>query len=42
MAADFAVSAGVVLVGLVILYTGWTWLDPVVSLGIVAVIVWSA
>ncbi|MEE7465011.1 cation transporter [Methylobacterium fujisawaense] len=41
MAADAAVSAGVVLAGLVILYTGWTWLDPAVSLGIVAVIVWS-
>lgn len=41
MAADAAVSAGVVLAGLVILYTGWTWLDPVVSLGIVAIIVWS-
>jgi cobalt-zinc-cadmium efflux system protein len=41
MAADAAVSAGVVLAGLVILYTGWTWLDPVVSLAIVAVIVWS-
>ncbi|MGU3541391.1 cation diffusion facilitator family transporter [Methylobacterium sp. A52T] len=41
MAADTAVSAGVVLAGLVILYTGWAWLDPVVSLGIVAVIVWS-
>lgn len=41
MAADAAVSAGVVLAGLVILYTGWTWLDPVVSLVIVAVIVWS-
>ena len=41
MAADAAVSAGVVVAGLVILYTGWTWLDPVVSLAIVAVIVWS-
>jgi len=41
MAADAAVSAGVVLAGLVILYTGWTWLDPLVSLGIVAVIVWG-
>ncbi|MBK3405186.1 cation transporter [Methylorubrum populi] len=41
MAADAAVSAGVVVAGLVILYTGWTWLDPVVSLCIVAVIVWS-
>lgn len=41
MAADAAVSAGVVLAGLVILYTVWTWLDPMVSLAIVAVIVWS-
>jgi cobalt-zinc-cadmium efflux system protein len=41
MAADAAVSAGVVVAGLVILYTGWTWIDPVVSLCIVAVIVWS-
>ncbi len=41
MAADAAVSAGVVLAGLVIPLHGWTWLDPVVSLGIVAVIVWS-
>ncbi len=41
MAADAAVSAGVVLAGLVILFTGWQWLDPMVSLGIVAVIVWG-
>lgn len=41
MAADAAVSAGVVIAGFVILYTGWLWLDPVVSLIIVAVIVWS-
>ena len=41
MAADAAVSAGVVVAGLVILFTGWTWLDPVVSLVIVAVIVWG-
>ena len=39
MAADAAVSAGVVVAGLVILYTGWTWLDPLVSLAIAAVIV---
>ena len=32
MAADAAVSAGVVVSGLVILLTGWAWLDPVVSL----------
>jgi cobalt-zinc-cadmium efflux system protein len=41
MVADAAVSAGVVVAGLAILVTGWLWLDPVVSLGIVAVIVWS-
>ncbi|GJE25849.1 cation diffusion facilitator family transporter [Methylobacterium organophilum] len=41
MAADAAVSAGVVVAGLVILLTGWTWLDPVVSLVIVALIVWG-
>ncbi|MES2753498.1 MAG: cation diffusion facilitator family transporter [Pseudomonadota bacterium] len=38
MAADAAVSAGVVVAGFVILRTGWTWLDPAVSLVIVAVI----
>lgn len=41
MMADAAVSAGVVLAGLIILYTGWLWLDPVVSLVIVAVITWG-
>lgn len=38
MAADALVSAGVVIAGLVILATGWRWVDPVVSLVIVAVI----
>ena len=38
MVADAAVSAGVVVAGFVILRTGITWIDPVVSLGIVAVI----
>lgn len=41
MAADAAVSAGVVIAGFIILYTGWVWLDPLVSLVIVAVIVWG-
>ena len=36
MAADATVSVGVVLAGLAILYTGWLWLDPLVSLVIVA------
>jgi cobalt-zinc-cadmium efflux system protein len=39
MAADAAISAGVAVAGFVSLETGWRWLDPVVSLGIVAVIV---
>ncbi len=38
MASDAAVSAGVVLAGFAILYSGWTWIDPAVSLVIVAVI----
>ena len=41
MVADAAVSAGVVVAGLVILYTGWLWLDPLTSLVIVGVIVWG-
>lgn len=38
MAADAAVSAGVVVAGFIISRTGWSWLDPVTSLVIVAVI----
>ncbi|MDB5653296.1 MAG: cation diffusion facilitator family transporter [Tardiphaga sp.] len=41
MVADAAVSAGVVLAGLVILYTGWSWLDPLTSLVISGLIVWG-
>lgn len=41
MAADAAVSAGVVVAGFVILLTGWAWLDPLVSLGIAALILVS-
>ncbi|MEN8259878.1 MAG: cation diffusion facilitator family transporter [Pseudomonadota bacterium] len=44
MIADAGVSVGVVLSGIVILYTGLTWIDPVTSLMIVAVILsasWS-
>jgi cobalt-zinc-cadmium efflux system protein len=41
MAADALVSAGVVVAGALTLWMGWTWLDPVVSLGIAAVIVWG-
>ena len=38
MAADAAVSAGVVVAGIIIWRTGWLWLDPAVSLVLVAVI----
>ncbi len=41
MAADAALSAGVVVSGLVILLTGWQWLDPLVSLAINVFIVWG-
>lgn len=39
MAADAAVSLGVVISGGLMLWTGWAWLDPLASLAIVAVIV---
>lgn len=38
MAADAGVSAGVVLGGLMTLWTGARWIDPAIGLGIVAVI----
>jgi cobalt-zinc-cadmium efflux system protein len=38
MAADAAVSLGVVLAGFGMVATGWVWLDPAVALAIVAVI----
>lgn len=44
MMADAAVSAGVVLAGLVILATGFDWLDPLVSLviaGLIIVATWG-
>jgi cobalt-zinc-cadmium efflux system protein len=44
MAADALVSAGVVVAGALALRFGWTWLDPVASLVIAAIIVagtWS-
>jgi cobalt-zinc-cadmium efflux system protein len=42
MAADAAVSAGVVLSALLMIATGWHWLDPLASLLVAAVIVWSS
>ncbi len=41
MAADAAVSLGVVVAGILILYTNWLWLDPAISLVIGLVILWS-
>ena len=44
MAADALVSAGVVIAGALVLWQGWNWLDPVMSLVIALVIVggtWS-
>ncbi|MDG5973983.1 cation diffusion facilitator family transporter [Hydrogenophaga taeniospiralis CCUG 15921] len=41
MAADALVSAGVVVAGALTLWVGWAWLDPVVSLLIAGVILWS-
>lgn len=41
MAGDAVVSLGVVLAGLGILATGWTWLDPAIGIAISGVIVWG-
>ncbi|CAH2907276.1 MAG: Cobalt/zinc/cadmium resistance protein CzcD [uncultured Paraburkholderia sp.] len=41
MAADTGVSAAVAISGLVILYTNWSWLDPLMSLLVVAVVVYG-
>ncbi|MCH1438187.1 MAG: cation diffusion facilitator family transporter, partial [Rubripirellula sp.] len=38
MAADALLSLGVVLAGVVIMWTQWSWVDPVLSLVIAAVI----
>jgi len=41
MAADAGVSLGVVVAALIIMLTGWLWLDPAISLVIAAVVFWS-
>ncbi|MBS0232512.1 MAG: cation transporter [Proteobacteria bacterium] len=41
MAADAAISLGVVIAGGLTLYTGWLAIDPLVSLAIAALIVWG-
>ncbi|MDR2764085.1 MAG: cation diffusion facilitator family transporter [Tannerella sp.] len=41
MVADALVSAGVVVSGVIIIYTGWYFIDPVIGLLVAAVIVYS-
>ncbi len=41
LAADAAISLGVLLAGLAVRYSGWNWIDPVISMVIVGIIVWS-
>ena len=41
LASDAAVALGVVIAGFIMARTGWTWLDPAVSLAICVVIVWG-
>jgi cobalt-zinc-cadmium efflux system protein len=42
MASDAAVSAAVVFAGLVILWTGQLWVDPVMSIAVAIVILWGS
>ena len=42
MAADAAVSAGVLCAGAIIMWTGQRWVDPVMGLVVAAVILWSS
>jgi len=41
MAADAGVSAAVAVSGLLILATGWSWIDPLMSIAVVLVIVYG-
>jgi cobalt-zinc-cadmium efflux system protein len=41
LAADAAVSAGVVVAGALLHYTGWGWIDPAITFVILGVIFWS-
>ncbi len=42
MIADAAISAGVVAGTVLILLTGWLWLDPLIGLAINAIIIWGS
>lgn len=39
---DIAASVGVIVAGAIILLTGWNYADPLISIGIAALIAWSA
>ncbi len=41
MASDALVSVGVVLAGIIISFTGWYWLDPVIGLAVLLVILFG-
>jgi cobalt-zinc-cadmium efflux system protein len=38
---DALISIGVVIAAIVILYTGWLWMDPLVGLLIVSIVLWG-
>lgn len=42
MLGDAAVSFAVAVAGAVILATGWLWLDPIMTIGVGVVIIWSS
>lgn len=42
MAADAAVSLGVVIAALAIMATGWSWLDPLVAILVSVMVAWTA
>ncbi|UFH56635.1 cation diffusion facilitator family transporter [Spirosoma sp. KNUC1025] len=41
LAADALVSLGVVIAGIIISYTGWVWLDPIIGIAVAVVIMGS-
>ena len=38
---DALVSVGVVIAGFLISFTHWQWIDPLISIGIMAIVLWS-
>lgn len=39
--ADMLISVGVVIAGIIIMFTGWLWLDPVAGIIIVLIVLWG-